>query len=173
MTEDLILAIDVGTQSVRAIVFDRGGEPLARAQVPLEPPFAAPQPGWAEIDPARYWQALAASCQALWQRGEVAPERIAALVLTTQRGTVVCADESGAPLRPAIVWPDQRLCSAPPALGALWSTLFGLAGAGDLLRYLQRQAEANWLAQHEPELWQRSARFLLLSGWLSQRLVGD
>ena len=173
MTADQILAIDVGTQSVRAIVFDRGGEMLSRAQVSLDPPFDAPQPGWAEIDPVRYWQAIAASCQALWQRAEVQPERIAGLALTTQRGTVVCADESGAPLRPAIVWPDQRLCSAPPALGPLWSTLFGLAGAGDLLRYLQRQAEANWLAQHEPELWQRSARFALLSGWLSQRLVGD
>ncbi len=173
MTADLILAVDVGTQSVRAVVFDRRGQMLARAQVSLDPPFSAPQPGWAEVDPERYWQALAASCQALWQGGEVQPARIAGLALTTQRGTVLCTDESGAPLRPAIVWPDQRLCSAPPALGPLWSTLFGVAGAGDLLRQLQRQAEANWLAQHEADVWRRSARFVLLSGWLSQRLVGD
>ena len=173
MTADRILAVDVGTQSVRAVVFDRGGQMISRAQASLDPPFAAAQPGWAEIDPARYWHALAASCQALWQRAEVQPARIAGLALTTQRGTVVCTDESGAPLRPAIVWPDQRLCSAPPALGLLWSTLFGLAGAADLLRHLQRQAEANWLAQHEAEVWRRSARFVLLSGWLSQRLVGD
>jgi len=168
-----LLAIDVGTQSVRAVVFDRGGQMLARAQVMLTPPFDAPQPGWAEQAPAVYWQAMADACGALWQQHGVLPQQIAALAVTTQRGTVVCAGEDGTPLRPAIVWPDQRLCSAPPPLGPLWSTLFRVAGARDLLRNLQRQAEANWLAQHDAALWQQTARFTLLSGWLSQRLVGD
>lgn len=170
---DQLLAIDVGTQSVRAIVFDRGGHLLARAQVLLVPPFTAPEPGWAEQAPAVYWQAVAEACGALWRHHGMAPARIAALTLTAQRGTVVCAAEDGTPLRPAIVWPDQRLCSAPPPLGPLWSTLFGVAGARDLLRNLQRQAEANWLAQHDAALWQRTARFTLLSGWLSHCLVGD
>ena len=170
---DLLLAIDAGTQSVRALVFDRSGHLLARAAVPLDPPFTAPEPGWAEQAPLAYWQALAQACQALWQQHGVAPQRIAALALTAQRGTVVCAAEDGTPLRPAIVWPDQRLCSAPPPLGPLWSTLFALAGARTLLRNLQRQAEANWLAQHEGALWLRTARYTLLSGWLTHRLVGD
>jgi sugar (pentulose or hexulose) kinase len=173
MKADHLLAIDVGTQSVRAIVFDLGGGLLARAQVPLLPAFHVPAPGWAEQDAAAYWQAVADACQALWQQHGMQPQRIAGLALTTQRGTVVCAAEDGTPLRPAIVWPDQRLCSTPPPLGPVWSALFGAAGAGDLLRHLQRQAEANWLAQHEPALWQRSARFVLLSGWLSRRLVGE
>jgi sugar (pentulose or hexulose) kinase len=173
MSPDHLLAIDVGTQSVRAVVFDRGGQLLARAQTPLAPAFTAPVPGWAEQDAITYWNALRQCCRALWDGGSAQPERIAGLALTTQRGTVVCAAEDGTPLRPAIVWPDQRLCSAPPPLGPLWSTLFGAAGAGDLLRHLQRQAEANWLAQHEAALWQRAPRFVLLSGWLTQRLVGD
>jgi sugar (pentulose or hexulose) kinase len=173
MPPDHLLAIDVGTQSVRAVVFDRTGQMLARAQTTLTPAFNAPTPGWAELDALTYWQAVVQSCRALWEGGEVTPERIAGLSLTTQRGTVVCAAEDGTPLRPAIVWPDQRLCSAPPPLGPVWSTLFGAAGAGDLLRHLQRQAEANWLAQHETALWQRCSRFVLLSGWLTQRLVGD
>ncbi|MDQ2926673.1 MAG: FGGY-family carbohydrate kinase, partial [Pseudomonadota bacterium] len=173
MTPDLLLAIDVGTQSVRSLAFDRDGAMHGRAQVMFEPPFDSPQPGWAEKDAASYWQALVESCQALWQQGDVRPERIAALTLTAQRGTVVCAREDGTPLRPAIVWPDQRLCSAPPPLGAFWSTLFGVAGAGLLVRQLQRQAEANWLAQHEGALWKRCERFTLLSGWLAHRLVGE
>jgi len=172
MTPDQLLAIDVGTQSVRALVFDRTGQLLARQRVPFDPPFEVPQPGWAERDAGSYWQALVTACQGLWQHG-AEPARIAGLALTTQRGTVVCAREDGTPLRPAIVWPDQRLCSEPPPLGPLWSTLFGLAGAGDLLRHLQRQAEANWLAQHEADLWRRSERFVLLSGWLTHRLLGD
>ena len=173
MPPDQLLAIDVGTQSVRAVVFDRTGQPLARAQTQLTPAFSAPQPGWAEQDADVYWQAVRQSCHALWAGGVVLPDRLAGIALTTQRGTVVCASADGKPLRPAIVWPDQRLCSAPPRLGPMWSTLFGVAGAADLLRHLQRQAEANWLAQHEAALWQRTERFVLLSGWLSQRLVGD
>ncbi|MFY9511271.1 MAG: FGGY family carbohydrate kinase, partial [Rubrivivax sp.] len=170
-TTDLLLALDVGTQSVRAVVVDGGGRQLARCQLPLQPPYTAPEPGWAEQDAAVYWQALGRACTALWR--DVDPARIAALALTTQRGTVVCAAEDGTPLRPAIVWPDQRLCSAPPPLGVCWSTAFTLAGARELLRHLQRQADANWLAQHEPALWQRCERFTLLSGWLQHQLVGD
>ena len=173
MTPDHLLAIDVGTQSVRAIVFDRGGQMLARSQIVLNPAFHAPQPAWAEQDAATYWQALVDACQGLWRDGQVQPERIAALTLTTQRGTMVCSDEAGKPLRAAIVWPDQRLCETPPPLGPMWNTLFGLAGAADLLRHLQRQAEANWLACNESDLWQRTQRYTLLSGWLSHRLVGD
>ncbi|MFN0182899.1 MAG: FGGY family carbohydrate kinase, partial [Aquabacterium sp.] len=173
MSADLLLAIDVGTQSVRALVFDRAGALQARAQVPFEPPFDTPQPAWAEKDPASYWQSMADCCQALWRQGDVKPGRIAGLSLTTQRGTVVCAREDGTPLRPAIVWADQRLCTEPPRLGALWSTPFGLAGAGALIRGLQRQAECNWLAQHEPALWRQTDRFTLLSGWLTHQLVGD
>lgn len=68
------------------------------------------------------------------------------MALTTQRATMVCVDAQGAPLRPAIVWLDQRRCSHPPPLGPLWRSAFTLAGAGALIDHLQAQAEANWLA---------------------------
>ncbi len=54
--KDLLLAIDNGTQSVRALVFDLQGNLLAKTRVPLEP-CVAPQPGWAEQDPDYYWNA--------------------------------------------------------------------------------------------------------------------
>lgn len=170
MPADLLLAVDVGTQSVRALLFDRDGDRVARAAVVLDPPFTAPVPGAAEQDPFTWWRALEAAVTALWREAD--PARVAAMALTTQRGTVVCADAAGTPLRPAIVWPDQRLATQPPPLGAAWSTAFTLAGARGVLRHLQRQAECNWLAQHEPALWQRCERFGLLSTWLTQRLVG-
>ena len=171
MTSDLLLAVDVGTQSVRAIAFDREGQPWGRARVPFEPAFVSERPGWAERDAESYWQAIVEACGALWR--QVDPARIAALALTTQRGTVVSADADGRPLRPAIGWADQRLCSAPPPLGALWTLAFRAAGAYGLVQQLQRQAEANWLAQHEAARWAQTARFTLLSGWLTHRLVGD
>lgn len=171
--KDKILAIDVGTQSSRALVFDAQGQVLAKAQVPHEPVYRSPQPGWAERDPELYWQAIAAACRQLWNESAVRPEDIAALSLTTLRASVVCLDYEGRVLRPAMVWLDQRECTAPPRMSLLWRSAFAVAGARTLIAHLQRQAECNWLAQHEPELWARTDKFLLLSGWLSYRLTGD
>lgn len=173
MTQARLLAIDVGTQSARAIVFDAQGRLLARAQQVFEPAYRSPQPGWAEQDPEIYWRAVVDCCQQLWRDGAVKPQQISGLSLTTQRATMICADASGQALRPAIVWLDQRRCTVPPDMGLMWNAAFRLAGASDLIAHLQAQAEANWLAQHEPALWQATDRFLLLSGWLSHRLTGE
>ena len=173
MTAARLLAIDVGTQSARAIVFDQQGRLLAKSQQPLEPPYVSPQPGWAEQDAEIYWNAIAAACRELWRQGELRPESISGLSLTTLRSTVVCADAAGKPLRPAIVWLDQRKATQLPPLGPLWSGAFALAGAGRLIQHFQSEAEANWLAQHEPELWRATERFVFLSGWLLHRLSGE
>jgi len=167
-----LLALDVGTQSTRAIVFDRGGALLAKAQVAHEPVHATPQPGWAEQDAFLYWHAIRKACQMLWQQG-ARPGDVAGLALTTQRATMICADQQGTPLAPAIVWLDQRECDAPPVMSPLWRTGFALAGATPLIRHAQRQAECNWLAQHSAEVWARTTKFLFLSGWLSHRLTGE
>lgn len=169
---ETLLAIDVGTQSARAIVFDRQGRLLARAQKIFEPMYYSPQPGWAERDPDTYWHAVIECCQQLWADGKVSAGQVAGLSLTTQRATMVCVDGQGLPLRPAILWLDQRRCTAPPALGA-WSLAFRLAGASDLMAHFQREAEANWLAQHQPELWAHTKKYLLLSGYLSHKLTGE
>jgi len=66
---DLLLAIDVGTQSARAIAFDRDGRQRARAQKIFEPTYQSPQPGWAEQDPDLYWRAVVECCQQLWAEG--------------------------------------------------------------------------------------------------------
>lgn len=172
-SDPLVLAIDVGTQSVRAVLFDAVGGARSVVQVPIDPPFAAPRPGWAEQDPAVYWRALCAAVTELHARDALWTSQVAGLVLTTQRGTLVCADAQGTPLRPAIVWPDARLCDAPPTLGPLWGLGLRVAGAHALVRRLQAQAEVNWVAQHEPALWAGCERCGLLSTWLTRQLVGE
>jgi sugar (pentulose or hexulose) kinase len=167
-----LLAIDVGTQSARAIVFDAQGHLLARAQAVFEPTYVSPQPGWAEQDPEIYWRAVAGCCQNLWRSGAVNPGEIKGLALTTQRATMICVDGAGKVLRPAMVWLDQRRCETPPDLGPLWNSAFRLVGATELIRQFQAESEANWLALHQPELWKETRKFLFLSGWLTQRLVG-
>lgn len=172
MRGDRLLAIDVGTQSVRALAFDPQGVVVDRARVPFDPPYRSQRPGWAEQDPEFYWERTVEACRLLWQQGRVRPGELAGVALTTQRSTVVNLDEGGRPLRPAIVWPDQRRADQVPAVGPKWRLLFTLAGLTQTLAYLQAEAEANWIRLHQPDVWKRTAHFLLLSGYLTYRLVG-
>src|SRR5215211_4311227 len=103
---DCVLAIDHGTQSVRALLFDATGALRGRGRVPLE--YAVSRPGWSEQDPEYFWQAVAGACRALWASTDLPPTAVRGVALTTQRGTVINLDADRRPLRPAIVWPDRR-----------------------------------------------------------------
>ena len=106
MAENL-LSIDVGTQSVRVLLFDPRGKLIAKQRVPYEP-YYSDAPGLAEQRPQLFWESIARACQGLWQNPEVKKDSIAAVALTTQRATMINVDAKGEPLRPAIIWLDQR-----------------------------------------------------------------
>ncbi|HJV54011.1 MAG TPA: FGGY family carbohydrate kinase, partial [Noviherbaspirillum sp.] len=116
MPDDYILAIDNGTQSVRALLFDLHGRIVARSQVHLHAYFSA-HPGWVEHEAEAYWQALCTACQRLWAENAIRKEAIKGVAVTTQRGTVISLDKNGQPLRPAIVWLDQRRTTEVPPIG--------------------------------------------------------
>jgi sugar (pentulose or hexulose) kinase len=171
VSADHLLALDVGTQSVRALVFDPRGTLVARERVPIEP-YVSPQPGWAEQDPEVYWRAIGAACAALWDRGVARRDAIAGVALTTQRSTVVVTDEAGTPLRPAIVWLDQRRADDVPEIGGVTGLAFRALGVRRTVAAFQADCEANWLRANEPSLYGRIRRYLLLSGFLTHRLTG-
>jgi sugar (pentulose or hexulose) kinase len=171
MTRDHVLAIDVGTQSVRALLFNMRGELVHRVRVPIEPYFSR-QPGWAEQDPDYFWENLCTACQRLWQESAVPQDAVAGVALTTQRATMVNVDKQGQPLRPAIVWLDQRRTEGLKPIGGLWGLAFRLGGMTDTAAYLQAETEVNWLRTHQPEIWEHTHKFLFLSGYLTHRLVG-
>ncbi|MBI2383732.1 MAG: glycerol kinase GlpK [Gammaproteobacteria bacterium] len=102
-----LLAIDQGTTSSRAIVFNAAGKRISLAQKEL--PQSYPKPGWVEHDPERIWQdTLEMARQAIAQAGLDAG-RITALGITNQRETtVVWERKTGKPVFPAIVWQDRR-----------------------------------------------------------------
>jgi len=95
------------------------------------------------------------------------------VTLTTQRGTVVNLDKGGRPLRPAILWLDQRKTYGLPHLGGLWGVLFRLLGLSDTIAYLRAEAEANWIRENEAEIWKKTDKYLLLSGYLTYLLTGE
>jgi len=171
MLEPLILAIDNGTQSVRAILFDLRGNIVAKSQVMLDAAVPA-HPGWAEHDPEDYWQALCRACRGLWTQPGVRREAVRGVAVTTQRGTVVNLDKDGRPLRPAITWLDQRRTSTVPPVAWWWRAAFKLARVDGTVDYFRGEAEVNWIKAHQPGVWDATHKLLLLSGYLNYRLCG-
>lgn len=171
MSNPLILAIDNGTQSVRALLFNLDGELVGKGKVEIEPYFSA-EPGWAEQHPDYYWQSLGQACSALWDSTDARPESVVGVTLTTQRGTVINLDREGRPLRPAIVWLDQRHAAVEGPVPAPWGWAFKLLRLEDIITRFRENAEANWIAQQQPEIWSQTDKYLLLSGYLNWRLTG-
>lgn len=111
--QDLILVLDEGTTSTRALAFDLAGNIVAHAARLLTQHF--PQPGWVEHDAAEIWDHSLACLRDV--AAEVGVARIACLGLTNQRETMVFWDAAtGEPLAPAIVWQDRRTADACAAL---------------------------------------------------------
>ncbi len=171
MTREHILAIDAGTQSVRALLFDARGNLIAKNRVPIEP-YTSAAPGLAEQRPEVFWEAVTQACRGLWQMPGASPDSIAGVALTSQRSTMINLGADGQPLRPAIVWLDQRRTEGLRPVGGAWGLAFRAAGMSATVAYLQAEAEANWLHKYQPEIWARTHKYLLLSGYLTYRLTG-
>jgi len=166
-----ILAVDVGTQSVRALVFDPMGTVVASARIPIEP-YISPQPGWAEQDPELYWRTLGEACRRVLGDPAVDRRAVVGLTITTQRSTVVVTDASGRPLRPAIVWLDQRRTEGLPFVGGAIGLAFRALGLRETVSGFMADCEANWLRANEPGTWRAIGHYLGLSGFLTHRLTG-
>ncbi len=166
-----ILAIDFGTQSVRGLVFDLKGNLIAKSQVALT--YQSPQPGRSEIKVSQLWASFCEASQGVLSLPGVNPSQLLGVAITTQRSTLINLDKDGTPLRPAIVWPDQRQSTKVPELHWFWGSLFRVIGVRETIRYFQREAEINWIALHEPEIWDKTDKFLFLSGYLTHQLTGQ
>lgn len=102
-----VLALDQGTTSSRAILFDRAGRRLASAQQEFRQHF--PRPGWVEHDPVEIWTGQMDCARRAMAQAGLAADDVAAVGITNQRETVVLWDRrTGVPVHPAIVWQDRR-----------------------------------------------------------------
>ncbi len=102
-----VLAIDQGTTSTRAIVFDSSGMPVAAAQKEL--PQIFPKPGWVEHDPEEIWRATVEVCRGAIEKARLKPADLVGIGITNQRETTVVWDRAtGKPVHNAIVWQDRR-----------------------------------------------------------------
>ncbi|HUW71403.1 MAG TPA: FGGY-family carbohydrate kinase [bacterium] len=169
---DLVLSIDCGTQSVRALVFDAAGVLRARHKVEYEPYFSS-QPGWAEQDPEVWWRSLVAACRSLVAESPDLVARIGAIAVTTQRDSMLCLGDDGMPLRPAILWLDSR--KAPVLYHPDPLTRLGLAiiGMEEAVKKTQQSGACNWIRTYERDVWARTRSFVQVSGFINHRLTGE
>src|SRR6185503_14667188 len=107
MSEEYILALDQGTTSSRAVLFNQAGIPVAMAQQEFEQLY--PQPGWVEHRPDEIWSSQLSAARQVMSEAAVKPSQVVALGITNQRETTVVWDrKTGEPIHNAIVWQCRR-----------------------------------------------------------------
>ena len=175
MAEPLILALDQGTTSTRAILFDAQGKPLADATRPLRQSY--PKDGWVEHDAEEIWTAVIAVLrEAVEKSGRLAAD-IAAIGITNQRETVVVWDKAtGRPLHAAIVWQDRRTADVCEKLQEQGVEPRVTEITGLLLDPYFSGTKIAWILDNVPGARQRAEAGELLCGtmdsWVIWKLTG-
>ena len=170
-----ILALDQGTTSSRAILFDKAGAVVAVAQ--KEFPQLFPKPGWVEHDPAAIWSSQWEVAQGVLAKAGASANDVAAIGITNQRETTLIWDRrTGRPIHNAIVWQDRRTAPLCDALKRR-----GLANkirqrTGLVIDAYFSATKIAWLLQHVPGAKARARRGELAFGtvdtWLVWNLTG-
>jgi glycerol kinase len=172
---DYILALDQGTTSSRAILFDAAGRVRGTAQQEFRQHF--PQPGWVEHDAAEIWSTQLEVARAVLRRTGVDAARVAAIGITNQRETTVLWDRAtGVPVAPAIVWQDRRTAARCDALRERgWAPRIQKTTGLVLDAYFSATKLA-WLLDHVPGARARAERgelaFGTVDSWLIWNLTG-
>ncbi len=172
INQECIFTIDAGTQSIRAALIDSTGSILDIVKTEIDPYFSA-NPGWAEQEPEYYWKNLTVTCKKLLQSKKADKSSIKGVTLTTQRNTMINLDKNGKPLRPAIVWLDRRKAKLEKYAPFYLNLALRLIDMKEFLDFSFQECEANWIRQNQPEIWDKTDKFLFLSGFFTHRLTGE
>jgi xylulokinase len=157
----LVAGIDSSTQATKVVVRDADTGALLREG-------RAPHPDGTEIDPTHWWQAL----QTATAGGLL--DEVAAVAVGAQQHGMVCLDEAGAVVRPALLWNDTRSAGAAADLiGELGGPQGWAEATGSVPVASFTVTKLRWLATHEPDHAKRTATVMLPHDWLTWRLAGE
>ncbi|HZE12037.1 MAG TPA: glycerol kinase GlpK [Burkholderiales bacterium] len=168
-----VLALDQGTTSSRAIVFDEHGRLRSVAQKEFRQFF--PQPGWVEHDPEEIWRTQLACAKGALKKAKLRPESIAAIGITNQRETAVAWDRgTGKPVHNAIVWQDRRTAGRCEALKKQGLAPAIAAKTGLVIDPYFSATKLSWFLEAIPGLRARAERgdiaFGTIDTWLAWKL---
>jgi glycerol kinase len=174
-TDRFILALDQGTTSSRAILFDRAGAIRGLAQQEITQHY--PQPGWVEHDAGEIWTSQLAVARAVLRENCIRAEQLAAIGITNQRETTVLWDRAtGEPLHRAIVWQDRRTAGICDELRAAGHAALFAERTGLVLDAYFSGTKLKWLLDHIPDARSRAERgelaFGTVDSWLAWQLSG-
>lgn len=170
----LLLGLDIGSSSVKASLVDAGsGQSIAVAQSPDEEmEMAAPHPGWAEQDPALWWQHVIVCVKSALKKSGASAGDVKAIGISYQMHGLVIVDRDQNALRPSIIWCDSRAVatgqSALVALGERYCLEHLLNSPGNFTA-----SKLKWVKDNEPETFARIHKFMLPGDYIAMRLSGD
>ena len=173
MENPLVLTIDFGTQSVRVGLVNKQGEIEAFERVKYEPAYFSPKPGYAEQDPDFYFKNLCICTNKIVKENKNKMERVIGISMAFFRDSVVAVDKEGKPLRPAILWLDERRAEDKNKLPALNRAIFKIIGMGPTIDLNRKRSMGVWIQENEPELWEKTDKFMFLSTYINKKLVGE
>ena len=170
---DLVLGVDIGTGSSKAVLATLEGRVVARASRPHR--TSTPRPGYFEHDAEVVWwgdfQEMALELSA---RAVGSGDRIVGVCASGVGPTVLLADGAGAPLRPAVLYGvDTRALHIAAELEEVYGTDALLAQCGSRMSSQAAGAKLVWLRRHEPQVWSRARYFFMCNSFLAFRLTGE
>ncbi|MDP2792135.1 MAG: glycerol kinase GlpK [Rectinemataceae bacterium] len=170
-----ILALDQGTTSSRAILFNRAGVVIGQKQIPFTQIF--PKPGWVEHDPEEIWNTQIDAARGVIEAAQIEGDQIAAIGITNQRETVVLWDrKTGKPVCNAIVWQCRRSADICQELRALGLSQMVRDKTGLVIDPYFSGTKLMWLFDELPGLRERAERGEIMFGtvdsWLIYNLTG-
>jgi len=173
---EYVLALDQGTTSSRAILFDRAGRPVSVVQRELRQHY--PRPGWVEHDPDEIWSSQLQCARQALGTARAGPRQVAAIGITNQRETTVMWERAGGrPIARAIVWQDRRTSDVCARLTEQGRGPDVAARTGLVLDPYFSATKIGWLLDHVPGARARAERgelaFGTVDSWLIWNLTGE
>lgn len=168
---NIILIIDCGTQSIRAMLVSDNGEILIKEKKKYE--YITKEKGSIiEFDANNFFEEIISLLLKLKSKNEKLYSKIKGVSITTQRDTFVLVDRNGVPLRNAISWLDRRKAKNYKKPNILYRMLFSLVGMGAMTKNLMSEARFNWIIENEPDVWDKTYKYLLLPQFLNYKFTG-
>lgn len=169
MKPEYLLGIDCGTQSTKVVLFDRKGNVIHSAREPV--PLDRHRPNWAEQRAEDWWLSLCVALRSL--TNQVDPTCIIGLSVANQRETFVPVDSEFTPLRPAILWMDQRAVSQSAEVRRVISDTRFRKLTGKPLNATPSIMKIKWIKENEPETWRKTRRILTVGAYINYHLTGE
>lgn len=165
------MGIDISTTGSKALLVDAAGNVLAAASSPHT--ISTPRPLWSEQEPEEWWRAAVNSIRTVLGKTGIAPEAVSAIGLTGQMHGLVLLDVSGAVLRPAILWNDQRTQAQCDEIHARIGRERFIQITGNAALTGFTAPKILWVAENEPEVYARVRHVLLPKDYVRYRLTGE